>query len=61
MNGKLFILTTLLFIFLSSNSYAKKTLSIFVGAASKPATEKAVELFEKKTGINVDVSFGGSG
>ena len=34
---------------------------VFAGAASKPATEDAVKLFQEKTGISVDVSFGGSG
>jgi molybdate transport system substrate-binding protein len=34
---------------------------VFAGAASKPASEDAVKLFQEKTGIPVDVSFGGSG
>jgi len=34
---------------------------IFAGAASKPATEEAVKIFQEKTGIPVDVIFGGSG
>ncbi|MFW6108332.1 MAG: molybdate ABC transporter substrate-binding protein [bacterium] len=40
---------------------AGKTLSIFVGSASKPATEEAVERFEEKTGCEVRQSYGGSG
>ncbi len=40
---------------------AGKTLTIFVGAASKPATEEAIKLFEKETGVTVDAAFGGSG
>lgn len=40
---------------------SEENLMLFVGAASKPATEEAVEVFEKKTGIKVDVIFGGSG
>jgi molybdate transport system substrate-binding protein len=36
-------------------------LLIFAGAASKPATEEAVKIFQEKTGIPVDVIFGGSG
>jgi molybdate transport system substrate-binding protein len=34
---------------------------IFAGAASKPATEETVKIFQEKTGIPVDVIFGGSG
>jgi len=34
---------------------------VFAGAASKPATEEVVKAFEKKTGVKVNVTFGGSG
>jgi len=40
---------------------SSKRILVFAGAASKPATEDAVKLFQEKTGISVDVSFGGSG
>ena len=36
-------------------------LLLFAGAASKPATEEAIQDFRRKTGIPVDVIFGGSG
>jgi len=36
-------------------------LLIFAGAASKPPTEEAAQIFEKKTGIKVNITFGGSG
>jgi molybdate transport system substrate-binding protein len=36
-------------------------LMIYVGAASKPPVEEIVAVFEKETGIRVDVVFGGSG
>jgi molybdate transport system substrate-binding protein len=36
-------------------------LLIFAGAASKPATEEAAKVFEKKTGTKVNITFGGSG
>lgn len=36
-------------------------LVIFCGSASKPATEEAAALFEKKTGVTVELHFGGSG
>ena len=37
------------------------SLVIFCGSASKPATEEAAELFERKTGAKVLLHFGGSG
>jgi molybdate transport system substrate-binding protein len=36
-------------------------LLVFAGAASKPPTEEAAKAFEKKTGVRVGVTFGGSG
>jgi molybdate transport system substrate-binding protein len=41
-------------------SYGKELL-IFAGAASKPPTEEAAKAFEKKTGVKVYLTFGGSG
>ncbi len=38
-----------------------KELFVFAGAASKPPVEEAVSAFEKKTGVKVHVTFGGSG
>lgn len=40
---------------------AEERLMVFAGAASKPPTEEAAKAFEKKTGVKVDVVFGGSG
>jgi molybdate transport system substrate-binding protein len=40
---------------------AADSLMIFAGAASKPPTEEAAKAFEAKTGVKVDVIFGGSG
>lgn len=37
------------------------TLELFVGSATKPATEEAAQLFEDKYGVKVDLHFGGSG
>ena len=34
---------------------------VFAGAASKPATEEAARIFQEKTGLAVDLIFGGSG
>ena len=41
--------------------FAQDRLLVFAGSASKPATEEAAKAFEKKTGIKVDLLFGGSG
>ena len=42
-------------------TFAGKTLELFVGSASKPATEEAAKAFERKTGCRVLLHFGGSG
>ena len=36
-------------------------LLMFAGAASKPATEEVVRIFQERSGITIDVVFGGSG
>lgn len=36
-------------------------LEVFVGSASQPATEEAARRFEEKTGIRLNLHFGGSG
>ena len=38
-----------------------KSLLVFAGSASKPPTEEAAKVFESKTGVKVDLLFGGSG
>jgi molybdate transport system substrate-binding protein len=45
----------------SKNIYSEESILIFAGAASKPATEEVAKAFERKTGIKVDINFGGSG
>ncbi|MDO9534409.1 MAG: extracellular solute-binding protein [Bacillota bacterium] len=37
------------------------SLLVFAGAASKPSTELAAKAFGEKTGVNVELIFGGSG
>jgi len=49
------------FLFLTLTLIAQDRLLVFAGSASKPATEEAAKIFEKKTGIKVDLLFGGSG
>ena len=41
--------------------FVGRTIELFVGSASKPATEEAGALFEKKTGAKLVLHFGGSG
>lgn len=45
----------------SGVSSAEQSLMVFAGAASKPPTEEVAKVFEKKTGVKVDLVFGGSG
>lgn len=52
------LLTTL---YLPGNADAYERLLVFAGAASKPPTEEAAGAFEKKTGVKVELIFGGSG
>lgn len=55
-------LATFLLIFgASGNCFGTDSLLVFAGAASKPPTEDAAKAFEAKTGVKVDVIFGGSG
>ncbi|HUT36598.1 MAG TPA: molybdate ABC transporter substrate-binding protein [Planctomycetota bacterium] len=42
-------------------SLAGKKLELFIGSASKPATEEAANAFEKNTGCRMLLHFGGSG
>jgi molybdate transport system substrate-binding protein len=37
------------------------SLLVYAGAASKPPTEEAAKLYEKQTGVKIDLVFGGSG
>jgi molybdate transport system substrate-binding protein len=45
----------------SSKAYSADSLLVFAGAASKPPTEEAAKLYEQKTGVKVELVFGGSG
>ncbi len=45
----------------STPNPTQKSLLVYAGAASKPPTEEAAKLFEEKTGVKVDLVFGGSG
>ena len=38
-----------------------KSITVFCGSASKPAMEKIAPLFQRETGVEVNVIFGGSG
>lgn len=58
--GALLLLSALNMRF-SSPAFAEEKIMVFAGAASKPPTEEICKLFEQKTGVKVDVVFGGSG
>jgi len=45
----------------STQNATQKSLLVYAGAASKPPTEEAAKVFEQKTGVKVDLVFGGSG
>lgn len=55
------ICVLLIFAFLAASPSYGEELLIFAGAASKPPTEEAAKAFEKKTGVKVNITFGGSG
>ncbi len=57
----LFIPFFLILVLIQNTHSSSKRLLIFAGAASKPATEEGVKIFQEKTGVPVDVIFGGSG
>jgi len=57
----LFIVIFFIFVFVQYAQSSSKRLLMFAGAASKPATEEAVRIFQERSGIAVDVIFGGSG
>jgi len=38
-----------------------RTLLMYAGSASKPPTDEAIQQFKQKTGITVEVNYGGSG
>lgn len=40
---------------------SENRLQVYVGAASKPPTEEIATLYEKKTGVKIDLIIGGSG
>ncbi len=50
-----------LFVFLEDAQSSPARMLVFAGAASKPATEETVKMFQERFGIPVDVAFGGSG
>lgn len=55
------LLFTLGLALFSAAAQAADSLLIFAGAATVPPTTDAARAFEKKTGVKVDVVFGGSG
>ena len=58
---RLAVAFSLLFLLSGSPSLASRTLIAFVGSVSLPATKEAAQVFERATGIHVELHFGGSG
>lgn len=62
MKKVLFLMPVLLgFVFIGDVQSASKRILVFAGAASKPATEEGARIFKERSGIPVDMVFGGSG
>jgi molybdate transport system substrate-binding protein len=59
---RVLILTILNLLLLTETGFsASEVIQLFAGSASKPATAEAVKVFEERTGISVEVAYGGSG
>jgi molybdate transport system substrate-binding protein len=56
-----FIAIFLTFFFIQKVQSSPTRMLIFAGAASKPATEEVIKIFQERSGIIVHVVFGGSG
>ncbi len=59
--GRCLLLSCAVLLFPLSGTSLGQELTVFAGAASKPPTEEAARAFEKKTGMKVNLTFGGSG
>lgn len=57
----LFTVIFFTFVFIQNVQSSPTRLLMFAGAASKPATEEIVRIFQERSGITVDMVFGGSG
>jgi len=55
------IITSAICFFVSAAGASEKRITAFCGSASKPVLEEAAESFYKKTGIQVNLNFSGSG
>lgn len=59
---KTLVFLGVIFMFFVGLAFAEsKSLLVFVGSASQPPTTEAARAFEKKTGVKVELIFGGSG
>jgi len=62
MKEKIFVLSLFFIMLAASNAHSSSNeILIFAGAASKPATEEVIRVFEEKTGVTARILFGGSG
>jgi len=56
----LFLIGLILISFVGCTNQEQNTITAFCGSASKPAMEEAAKAFGEKTGIKVELNFGGS-
>ncbi|MEW6087894.1 MAG: molybdate ABC transporter substrate-binding protein [bacterium] len=56
-----FILFFIIFLFLTTFSFAEERLLVFAGSASKPVLEEINRNFEDEYKVKIEINFGGSG
>jgi molybdate transport system substrate-binding protein len=62
MKEKIFVLALFFMMLAVSHAHSSPNeILIFAGAASKPATEEVIRVFEERTGLTARILFGGSG
>lgn len=57
----LLIVTIMIMIFIGSCSQKTSNLNVFAAAGAKPAIDRVYQEFQEKSGITMDVSYGGGG
>lgn len=60
-SGRIHCLVLAVFFLFSSHSFAAGKVEVFAGSASKPPLDEITKNFKNKTGIDVEIHYGGSG